>query len=182
QGAPVRRPLRGVQERGALPPLRSERASRSSELRRRYRLAAVVAAAAVAVDQLTKWWAVDALANRTITVVGPVRLALSHNTGGAFGLGAGFSPFVALAVVALVIVLVSVGRAVASPAVAVDIGLVTGGAIGNLADRLFRSPGLLRGAVVDFVDLRWWPVFNVADVAITVGCILLVLASFSREH
>jgi signal peptidase II len=145
-------------------------------------LAAVVAAAVVIVDQLTKWWAVDTLANRTIKLVGPVRLTLSHNTGGAFGLGAGFVPFVALAVVALVVVLVSVGRAVASPSMAVALGLVTGGAVGNLADRLFRSPGLLRGAVVDFVDLRWWPVFNMADVAITAGCILLVLASFSREQ
>ena len=171
-----------MQERGALSPLRSDHASRGTELRRRYRLAAVVAVTVVAVDQLTKWWAVDVLAHRTITVVGPVRLALSHNTGGAFGLGAGFVPFVALAVVALVVVLVSVGRAVASPATAVALGLVTGGAIGNLADRLFRSPGLFRGAVVDFVDLRWWPVFNMADVAITAGCVLLVLASFSREQ
>jgi signal peptidase II len=171
-----------VQERGALAPLRAQDASPGSELRRRYRLAAVVAATVVAVDQLTKWWAVDALADRPITLMGPIRLTLSHNTGGAFGLGAGFLPFVALAVVALVIVLVSVGRAVASPAIAVALGLVTGGAFGNLADRLFRSPGLLRGAVVDFVDLRWWPVFNLADVAITAGCILLVLASFSRER
>jgi len=171
-----------VQERGALPPLKSEHASRGEELRRRYRLAAAVAVAVVAADQLTKWWAVDALASRTITLVGPTRLALSHNTGGAFGLGAGFVPFVALAVVALVIVLVSVGRAAASPAVAVALGLVTGGAVGNLADRIFRAPGLLRGAVVDFVDLRWWPVFNVADMAITAGCILLVLVSFARER
>jgi len=67
-------------------------------------------------------------------------------------------------------------------AVAVALGLVTGGAVGNLADRIFRAPGLLRGAVVDFVDLRWWPVFNVGDMAITAGCILLVLLSFSRER
>jgi signal peptidase II len=145
-------------------------------------LAATVAVAVVAADQLTKWWAVDALADRTITLVSPIRLALSHNTGGAFGLGAGFVPFVALAVVALVVVLVGVGRAVASPAIAVALGLVAGGAVGNLADRLFRAPGPLRGAVVDFVDLRWWPVFNVADVAITAGCIVLVLASFARER
>jgi signal peptidase II len=52
--------------------------------------------------------------------------------------------------------------------------------VGNLADRLFRSPGLFRGAVVDFVDLRWWPVFNVADAAISVGCVVLVLLSLGR--
>ena len=171
-----------MQERGALPPLKAEHASRVSELRRQYRWALAVAVVVVAADQLTKLWAVDALADRTITLVGPTRLALSHNTGGAFGLGAGFVPFIALAVVALVVVLVSVGRAAATPAIAVALGLVAGGAVGNLADRLFRSPGLLRGAVVDFVDLRWWPVFNVADVAITAGCIVLVLASFARER
>ena len=159
-----------MQERGALPPLKAEHASRVSELRRQYRRALAVAVVVVAADQLTKLWAVDALADRTITLAGPTRLALSHNTGGAFGLGAGFVPFIALAVVALVVV------------IAVALGLVAGGAVGNLADRLFRSPGLLRGAVVDFVDLRWWPVFNVADVAITAGCIVLVLASFARER
>ena len=164
-----------MQERGALPPLKAEHASRVSELRRQYRWALAVAVVVVAADQLTKLWAVDALADRTITLVGPTRLALSHNTGGAFGLGAGFVPFIALAVVALVVVLVSVGRAAATPAIAVALGLVAGGAVGNLADRLFRSPGLLRGAVVDFVDLRWWPVFNVADAAIVCGAALLVL-------
>ena len=57
-------------------------------------------------------------------------------------------------------------------------GLVLGGAVGNLADRIFRDPGLLRGAVVDFVDLRVWPVFNLADAAITCGCILLLVVGW----
>ena len=78
-----------MQERGALPPLKAEHASRVSELRRQYRWALAVAVVVVAADQLTKLWAVDALADRTITLAGPTRLALSHNTGGAFGLGAG---------------------------------------------------------------------------------------------
>ena len=55
-------------------------------------------------------------------------------------------------------------------------------AVGNLTDRLFRSPGLFRGAVVDFVDLRWWPVFNVADAAISIGCVVLVLLSLGRPR
>jgi len=54
-------------------------------------------------------------------------------------------------------------------------GLLLGGAVGNLADRIFRAPGLLRGAVIDFVDLQWWPVFNVADMGITCGCVMLLL-------
>ena len=82
--------------------------------------------------------------------------------------------------VALVVVLVTVGRSIDRPLVAVALGLVLGGALGNLADRLFRSPGLFRGPVVDFVDLRWWPVFNLADAAITVGCLVLLVLSLGR--
>ncbi len=61
---------------------------------------------------------------------------------------------------------------------AVGIGLVIGGAIGNVADRLFRAgDGFLGGAVIDFIDLQWWPIFNVADMAVTVGGVILVLGS-----
>ena len=133
----------------------------------------MVAGAVLAADQLTKWWAVRDLADGPIEL-GPVRFVLSHNRGAAFGLGSGFVPLVALGAVALVVVLLVLGRGATTPAVAVATGLVLGGAIGNLADRVFRDPGLLRGAVVDFVDLRWWPVFNLADAAITCGCILLI--------
>ena len=58
-----------------------------------------------------------------------------------------------------------------------SVGLIVGGAVGNLLDRLFREPGWLRGGVVDFIDLQWWPIFNVADIAITVGGVLLLLSS-----
>jgi len=134
----------------------------------------------VLADQLSKWWAVDRLSRGPVNLVGSIRLALTHNSGGAFGLGSGVVPVVVLAVVALVIVLVVVGRSIDRTAIAVALGLVLGGALGNLADRVFRSPGFGRGSVIDFVDLRWWPVFNVADAAITVGCVLLVLLSFGR--
>jgi signal peptidase II len=147
---------------------------------RRYALVGGVAAAVVAVDQLTKWWAVGRLARGAITIVGPIRLALTRNRGGAFGLGSGVVPMVVLAAVALVVVLVVVGRSIDRTAVAVALGLVLGGAVGNLVDRVFRSPGFLRGWVVDFIDFRWWPVFNVADAAISCGCVLLVLLSLGR--
>ena len=158
-----------MQERGTVAPL-----SRA----RRYALVGGVAAAVVVADQLSKWRAVDRLSRGPITVVGSVRLALTRNSGGAFGLGSGVVPVVVLAFIALVVVLFVVGRSVDRAATAVALGLVLGGAVGNLADRLFRSPGFGRGSVVDFVDLRWWPVFNVADAAITCGCVLLVLFSF----
>jgi signal peptidase II len=59
---------------------------------------------------------------------------------------------------------------------------VLGGALGNLGDRMFRGPGMLRGAVVDFIDFRVWPVFNVADAAITVGCLLLLWAGWRAKE
>jgi len=161
-----------VQERGAVSPVARKR---------RYVLVGGVAAVVVVADQLSKWWAVDRLERGPITLVGSIRLALTRNSGGAFGLGSGVVPVVVLAVVALFVVLFVIGRSVDRTATAVALGLVLGGAVGNLGDRLFRSPGFGRGSVVDFVDLRWWPVFNVADAAITCGCVVLVLLSFGRS-
>ncbi len=128
-------------------------------------------------DQLTKAWAVAALDSGPIHVVGPLRLALVYNTAGAFGLGGAFVPFLAVAALAVVLVMATTGEAAGRPLVAVSLGLLVGGAFGNVADRLFRgSGGFLRGGVVDFVDVGFWPVFNVADSAITCGCILLLWA------
>ena len=147
----------------------------------RLTLVGAAAAAVVAVDQLTKWWALQALADGPERF-GPIRFVLSSNKGAAFGLGAGFVPVIALAAIVVVIVAITMGRATARPVTALAAGLLLGGAFGNLADRLFRSPGALRGAVVDFIDLGWWPVFNAADSAITVGCVLLVLFSASAPE
>jgi signal peptidase II len=139
--------------------------------------------AVVVADQLTKAWALAALEDGPIRLIGPVRFALTYNSAAAFGLGGGFVPFLAVGALVLVIVLVARGDVTRSPLLAAAAGLVVGGAFGNLADRLFRSPGLLRGAVVDFVDLRWWPVFNLADAAITCGCVALVWSGWrARER
>jgi signal peptidase II len=81
-----------------------------------------------------------------------------------------------ISVLALVVVaiLLRSGRYATKPAMAVAIGLVSGGALGNLIDRAFRAgDGLLGGGVVDFIDLQWWPVFNIADTAIVVGALML---------
>ena len=144
----------------------------------------VVSAAAAAVlvlDALTKQWAVSALADGPIDLFGSVRLALTYNKAAAFGLGGAFVPFLALAALLLVLVMVVTGSAAGRAPVAVALGLVLGGAFGNMADRIFRSPGFLRGAVVDFVDVGFWPVFNLADSAITCGCLLLLATTWSRE-
>jgi len=154
--------VRGLQERRAVAPL--NRAALRCPL-----LAAGVAVVVVVADQVTKSLAVTHLHNPT-HVVGPFGLRLGYNSGSAFSLFTG-NP-AALAVIALVLVAVIAVAALRTRrvAVAVALGLVLGGAIGNVADRLFRGH---RGDVVDFITLTHWPTFNVADSAITVGVVLL---------
>ena len=131
----------------------------------------------LAADQLTKAWAVAALDSGPVHVIGPLRLTLVYNQAGAFGLGGAFVPFLAVAALVVVLVMATTGSAAARPLVAVSLGLLVGGAVGNVADRLFRGDGgFLDGAVVDFVDVGFWPVFNLADSAITCGCLLLLWA------
>ncbi len=138
-----------------------------------------VAAFVVAVDQLTKWWALVALDDRDIDLVWTLRLHLVHNTGAAFGLGQGLEVLIAVVAFLFVIMVAWVswgGRRLALPPVL--LGMILGGAIGNLADRAVRAgDGFLGGAVVDFIDLQWWPVFNAADSAIVVAGVILVLTA-----
>ncbi len=142
---------------------------------------AAVAVVTVVVDQLSKHWAINALDDgRIIDVLWTLRFNLHFNTGVAFSLGSqdGIGPWVALLAIGVVIG-ISLGTTSRYRLGAVAAGLITGGAIGNLIDRAFRGDaGFLHGGVVDFIDLQWWPVFNVADAAVVVGAILLVIASF----
>jgi signal peptidase II len=134
-----------------------------------------VAALVLALDQLTKAWAVSALADgHVIDLVGSLRLRLTMNYGSAFSIANGRGALISLLALAVVAVLLATGRHSRSPAMAVALGLVVGGAFGNLIDRAAREgDGFLGGGVVDFVDLQWWPVFNLADSAIVVGALLL---------
>ena len=136
-----------------------------------------VAAAVVAVDQLTKWWALRTLPDRTIHLVWTLRLDLARNTGAAFSRFVGQGPIIGLLAIGVVAVLLWQGRTVSSRAGAVALGLILGGALGNLVDRAFRGGGFLHGAVVDFIDAQWWPVFNVADSCVVIGAILLVVVT-----
>jgi signal peptidase II len=140
-----------------------------------------VAGVVLGLDALTKQWAMSALSDGPVDLFGSVRFALVRNKAGAFGLGGAFVPFLAVAALVLVLVLVVRGTAIEKLPMAVALGLVLGGAFGNVIDRVFRSPGFLKGAVVDFVDVGFWPVFNLADSAITCGCLLLLFASWARE-
>jgi signal peptidase II len=150
---------------------------------RQLRLVALVALGVVAFDQLTKWLAVRTLSDGPMHLIGSLRLNLLHNTGVAFSMGSGrgVGPVISLLAVG-VIVAISLGHTSRFRLGAVAAGLIAGGALGNLIDRAFRGGGgLLHGAVVDFVDLQWWPVFNAADAAIVVGAILLGIAALIAE-
>ena len=146
-----------------------------SRPRRRGGLVTVIIAVVVALDQATKAWAVSTLPGSPVSIVGStVELRLARNTGSAFSLVQTVTPVLAALAVVVAAVLVRAVRRAREPLVLVALALVLGGACGNVADRLFRSPGWLRGAVVDFVRLDGWPTFNVADSAITIGAVLLV--------
>ena len=148
---------------------------------RRLGIVAAVAVAVLVADQASKWWALNQLGDGDIIdLVGSLRFNLFYNTGVAFSLGSdgGWGPWISVLAIG-VVVAVSFGATSRYPLGAVASGLISGGAIGNLLDRAFRGDdGFLHGAVIDFIDLQWWPVFNIADAAIVVGAILLVIASF----
>jgi signal peptidase II len=128
-------------------------------------------------DQLSKRWAVNELTDRNIDLVGSLRFNLHFNSGMAFGRGTGFGPVIGVvAIIVVVALLVSLRRS-DSRMSAIAVGLVIGGALGNVLDRLFRGEGWFRGAVVDFIDLQWFPIFNVADIGINVGAGLLLLGA-----
>ena len=139
---------------------------------------ASVVAVVVALDQLTKAWAVAALdRGRTIDLVWTLRLKLTFNDGAAFSVGGGSGGLLAL--VGLVVVAVVYRSVLRWPGrlPPIALGLVLGGAIGNLIDRVARD-----GAVVDFIDLQWWPLFNVADIGVSCGAVLLILLSLRQDE
>jgi len=142
---------------------------------------APLALAIVVVDQLTKAWAVDALGDgRRIDLFWTLRFNLTYNTGMSFGAGQGWGPIIGVvAMIVVVVLLLSLQRGGAGGrATTLAVGAIVGGAVGNLIDRIFREPQWLRGGVVDFIDFQWFPIFNVADMGITVGGAVLLLVSW----
>lgn len=148
--------------------------------RRRLGVLVAVAAVVVATDLASKVAVVANLEGR-----GPVELAgglltlrVIRNPGAAFGLGVGMTVLFTAVAVAVVIAIARIAPRLRSLPWALALGLILGGAVGNLVDRLFRSPGPFRGHVVDFFDLAGFPwIFNVADAGITVGGALMVLTA-----
>jgi len=148
------------------------------DVRARHRLSFLATAAGVvALDQATKHWALQAL-DEPVDLVGSLRLRLVFNDSAAFSIGGGRTTIISLIGLGVAGYLVHLGWQADRRRWAVGLGVLLGGAAGNLTDRVLRSgDGFLGGRVVDFVDLQWWPVFNLADVALWVGVALLLVSS-----
>lgn len=153
--------------------------------RPRLRLVLVLAVVILVFDQITKVIAVANLVEGGESpriLGGLVYFSLLRNPGAAFSLGTGMTWILALVASVVVVVIVRIASRLRSGWWATCLGLILGGAVGNLMDRFFRAPGFLQGHVVDFVSVfgpnaEHFPVFNVADSAITIGAILLVITS-----
>ena len=148
---------------------------------RRTTLIFLVAAGWLVLDQATKWWAESALTRgESVPLVGELlQLHLTYNSGAAFSLGTNMTGVItAVATVVALVIIWQAWRTRSLPW-ALTLGVLLGGALGNLADRYFRAPGPGRGHVVDFLMLPNFPVFNVADIGVTTAAVLIVLLALS---
>jgi signal peptidase II len=134
-------------------------------------------------DQLSKVWALDNLEPARRVVLGDLLgLQLVFNPGAALSIATGMTWLLTLVAVAVIVFIVRASRRIGSRGWAVALGLLLGGALGNLMDRLFRAPGFGRGYVVDFI--AYWNVFvgNVADIAIVVAAVMIVVLAATGVH
>ncbi len=145
----------------------------------RWSLVGGAAVLVLLLDQVSKAWAVDRLSDGSvIPVFWTLQFLFAENKGMAFSKGAGMGPVIGLVAIGIAVVVAFSARRLRSPLALVLCGVVIGGALGNVYDRATRVlPGgkFMSGAVVDFIDLQWWPVFNVADMAVVCGGIALAV-------
>lgn len=141
-----------------------------------------LAAVIVVLDQVSKHWALGALSGGPPRhVIWTLQWNLTFNSGMAFSKGRDIGPIIGVLALLVAGVVIATVRKQQQRVVAVAAGFVLGGALGNVIDRIFRDEGWLRGSVVDFIDFQWFPIFNVADMAVNVGGVIFVLWSlFSR--
>jgi lipoprotein signal peptidase len=147
--------------------------------RRRIGLLVAVAAVVLALDITTKTIIVATLSpTRSIRLLGGfLHLRQDRNPGAAFSFAPGLTIVFSLIAITVIVVILRSSRRIRSLPWAITLGLLLGGATGNLVDRIFRYPGVFRGWVVDWIQVPHWPVFNLADSAIVCGGILAVLLS-----
>ena len=135
--------------------------------------------AVVVADQLTKQWMLIVLSDgKVVKLFWTLQFNLVFNSGMAFSQGQGVGRIIGVLAIFVVIGLLMSLRDAKILATVIGTGLLVGGATGNILDRLFRDGGWMGGSVVDFIDLQWFPVFNVADSAVTVGAGFLILGAF----
>lgn len=141
---------------------------------------ACVAAVVVALDATTKAIVVANLEGHPpVSLLGGLlRLHVIRNAGAAFGFGAGLTVVFSLLAAAVAVAIARTARKLYSTGWAVALGLILGGAVGNLVDRVVRAPGFLHGYVVDWIQLPYWPIFNLADSAIVCGGALAIVLAF----
>ena len=143
---------------------------------RRYTVAVGLAALVVTVDALTKRWAsIEFAEGPRVLIQDFLLLRFTENPGAAFSLLQDAGPYLGVAAIVVSLGLLWSIRLERPAMETVAYGLIVGGALGNLVDRLFRGPGLLDGKVIDWIDLWWIPTFNVADMSITIAVSLLVV-------
>ncbi len=155
---------------------RPERAGRPAG-RRRLGLVLAVAAGIYLADVVSKTAVVATLSHRPPVRLlgGLLTLRVLRNSGAAFSIGTSMTIVFTLIAAGVIFFILRTSRQLRSLPWAITLGLLLGGATGNLTDRLLRSPGVFRGNVVDWIELPHWPVFNVADSAIVCGGVLAVL-------
>lgn len=131
------------------------------------------------IDFTTKAWAVSQLLDGgPVKVFGTfLQLNLTRNSGAAFGFAAGSTIFLSLLAAIVSVVINYYAPKIDSNGWAVTLGLLLGGTLGNLTDRLFREPGFLKGHVIDWIELPHWPIFNVADSAIVIASVIAATLS-----
>jgi signal peptidase II len=146
-------------------------------------LAPAIVIGIVAADQITKSWVVSALSDRPLSIIGDdVELRVVRNAGGAFSLFTNATLVLALLALIMSVVLVRAVMQARDLWTVVALSLVLGGALGNLSDRIARAPGFLRGHVVDYVHVGPWPSFNVADAAVSIGVVLLLVLTLRHRE
>lgn len=139
----------------------------------------VLAGVVTCFDQLSKTVAQNSLRGHVVPILGPLRFELTYNSGVAFSIGSSFPGVISVIVSLAVVALLWASYRTSDPTIRVGLGLIAGGAFGNLVDRLLRSNG---GAVIDFVRSGFWPTFNLADASIVLGAVIVLIASTRRKE
>jgi signal peptidase II len=129
-------------------------------------------------DFVTKAWALSSLSSQPRKILGTIiQFTLIKNSGAAFSFATGFTILFTVIAVAVVVAVSYFAPRITSPGWLIALGLLLGGVLGNLTDRIFRSPGFLSGDVIDWIQIPHWPVFNIADSAITIAAALAFILS-----